>query len=103
MIVHLDINDLIMGWSVLLVSFICISSFGALLRFDVDGLKEVHSKFFSTLKNTYNFFAIYANADNIDPREFNVDYNSRTEIDKWLLSKYNNLVKYVNTEMDIII
>lgn len=65
------------------------------LKFDVEGLKEVHSKFFSTLKNTYNFFALYANTDEIDPREFEVDYKDIAEIDKWLLSKYNKLVKTV--------
>ena len=64
-------------------------------KFDIDGLKEVNSKFFSTLKNTYNFFAIYANTDGIDPREFNIPYEKRSEIDKWLLSKYNKLVKNV--------
>ncbi len=66
-------------------------------RFDVEGLKEVHSKFFNTLKNTYNFFSLYANTDNVDPRTFNVSYEDREEIDKWLLSKYNKLIKYVTT------
>lgn len=70
------------------------------IKFDEDGLKEVYSKFISTLKNTYNFFAIYANTDDIDPRTFNVKYEKRPEIDKWLLSKYNKLVlnvtKYMN-------
>ena len=65
------------------------------LKFDETGLKEVHSKFFSTLKNTYSFFSLYANTDNVDPRCFDVSYNDREEIDKWLLSKYNKLVKYV--------
>lgn len=65
------------------------------IRFDIDGLKEVYSKFFNTLRNTYNFFALYANTDNLDPREFNVSYENREEIDKWLLSKYNVLVKEV--------
>ena len=70
------------------------------LKFDEEGVKEVISKFFSTLKNTYNFFAIYANADNIDPKDFNIPYNSRTEIDKWLLSKYNKLVSSVTKYME---
>ena len=70
------------------------------LKFDVDGVKEVISKFFSTLRNTYNFFAIYANADKIDPRDFNIPYNKRTEIDRWLLSKYNKLVDNVTKYMD---
>jgi isoleucyl-tRNA synthetase len=64
-------------------------------KFDVEGLKEVYSKFFNTLKNTYNFFALYANTDNVDPREFNVNYEDREEIDKWLISKYNKLLKIV--------
>ena len=64
------------------------------IKFDEEGLKEVHSKFFNPLKNSYNFFAIYANADNIsDISTCQVDYKDRDEIDKWLLSKYNNLVK----------
>ena len=65
------------------------------LKFDLDGLKEVHSKFFNPLKNTYNFFSIYANADNIDPRDFKLNYESLEIIDKWLLSKYNKLIKEV--------
>ena len=70
------------------------------LKFDEEGVKEVISKFFSTLKNTYNFFAIYANADNIDPKDFNIPYDLRTEIDKWLLSKYNKLVSSVTKYME---
>ncbi len=70
------------------------------LKFDEDGIKEVNSKFFSTLKNTYTFFQLYANTDNLDPREFHVAYEDLEEIDKWLLSKYNKLVKYVTQSMD---
>ena len=70
------------------------------IKFDEDGLKDVYSKFISTLKNTYNFFAIYANTDDIDPRTFNVKYEKRPEIDKWLLSKYNKLVLNVTKYMD---
>ncbi|KNZ42208.1 isoleucine--tRNA ligase [Acetobacterium bakii] len=70
-------------------------------RFDIKGLKEVQSKFFNTLKNTYNFFALYANTDKIDPREFFVPYEERPEIDAWILSKYNRLVKEVRSEMEI--
>ncbi|WP_308533509.1 isoleucine--tRNA ligase [uncultured Peptoniphilus sp.] len=69
-------------------------------KFDEDGLKEVESKFFRSLRNTYNFFSLYANTDNIDPREFNVSYEVRDEIDKWLLSKYNKLLKNVKEDMD---
>ncbi len=65
------------------------------LRFDINGLKEVYSKFFNPLKNTYSFFALYANTDNIDINNCNVSYEEREEIDRWLLSKYNKLLKYV--------
>jgi len=70
------------------------------LRFDENGVKEVNSKFFSTLKNTYNFFAMYANLDNIDPKEYEIEYKDLEEIDKWLISKYNKLVKEVTNYMD---
>ncbi len=65
------------------------------LKFDEDGLKEVYSKFFNPLKNTYNFFSMYATTDNIDINECNVAIKDREEIDKWLLSKYNSLLKVV--------
>ncbi len=70
------------------------------LKFDEDGIKEVQSKFFNTLKNTYTFFEMYANTDKVDPRKFEVDYEELEEIDKWLLSKYNKLVKYMTNAMD---
>ena len=70
------------------------------LKFDEDGIKEVSSKTFGTLKNTYTFFQMYANADNLDPRDFKVEYKDLEEIDKWLLSKYNKLVDYVTKSMD---
>ena len=70
------------------------------LKFDEDGIKEVNSKFINTLKNTYTFFEMYANTDGVDPRSFEVDYKDLEEIDKWLLSKYNNLIKNVTTYMD---
>ena len=65
------------------------------LKFDEEGLKEVHSKFFNPFKNTYSFFQMYANTDGIDISECNVAYENREEIDKWLLSKYNKLLKKV--------
>ena len=71
------------------------------LKFDVEGLKEVHSKFFNPLRNSYNFFAIYANADKItDINTCRVAYKDREDIDKWLLSKYNKLVKEVTDSYD---
>ena len=70
-------------------------------RFDIDGLKEVQSKFFSTIKNIYNFFILYANTDDIDIKSFDVPYEQRSELDRWLLSKYNNLVDYVTKQFDV--
>ena len=71
------------------------------LKFDVEGIKDINSKFFNTLKNTYTFFEMYANTDEVDPRTFDVDYKDLEDIDKWLLSKYNNLVKDVTEVMDV--
>lgn len=69
-------------------------------KFDEDGLIDVVSKFFGTLKNIYNFFVLYANMDEIDPREFDVPYADRPELDRWILSKYNQLIKDVTEYMD---
>ena len=70
-------------------------------KFDEDGLREVESKFFRSLRNIYNFFSLYANTDGIDPRDMNVDEKDYTLIDKWFISKYNSLVKSVNEDMEI--
>ena len=70
------------------------------LKFDEDGVKEMLFKFFSTLKNTYTFFEMYANADNLDPRAFEVKYKDLDQIDKWLISKYNSLIKNVTESID---
>ncbi len=70
-------------------------------RFDEDGLKEVLSKYFGTVKNVYTFFALYANTDSIDPSEFFVEYKDRPELDRWIVSKFNNLVKYVRESMNV--
>ncbi len=65
------------------------------LKFDINGLKEVYSKFFNPLKNTYNFFSLYANTDNINIDDCNVSLNDREEIDKWIISRYNSVLKTV--------
>lgn len=70
------------------------------LKFDEEGIKEVQAKFFNTLKNTYTFFQMYANTDKVDPTKFKVKYSNLEEIDKWLISKYNNLVKNVTDAME---
>lgn len=69
-------------------------------KFDEDGLVEIISKFFGTLKNVYHFFVLYSNQDDINPKEFFVDYKKRPELDRWILSKYNRLVRDVKEEMD---
>ena len=69
-------------------------------KFDEDGLIEVVSKFFGTLRNVYNFFVLYSNQDNLDPASLDVPYADRPELDRWIISKYNNLIKAVTAEMD---
>ncbi|MDD2217895.1 MAG: isoleucine--tRNA ligase, partial [Eubacteriales bacterium] len=69
-------------------------------KFDEDGLIDVVSKFFGTLRNVYNFFVLYSNQDGIEPKSLNVDYDKRPELDKWVLSKYNNLVNDVINNME---
>ncbi|MCR4722289.1 MAG: isoleucine--tRNA ligase [Eubacteriales bacterium] len=68
-------------------------------RFDEEGLKEVISKFFTTFKNSYSFFALYANADGINPKEF-LDTPLKEDIDLWMMSVYNSLVKEVAADME---
>lgn len=70
-------------------------------KFDEEGLIEVASKFFGTLKNVYNFFTLYANTDNIDVASFNVPAEERPELDQWILSKLNNLIKGVNADLEV--
>ena len=65
------------------------------LKFDEEGVKEIYSKYISTLKNTYSFFQMYANADHVDPREYDIPVSDREDIDKWLISKLNKLVRDV--------
>ena len=69
-------------------------------KFDEDGLIDVVSKFFGTLKNVYNFFVLYSNQDDMDPAALDVPYENRPELDRWILSKYNQLVKDVTEYMD---
>ena len=65
------------------------------LRFDVNGVDEVRRKFFGTLYNTYSFFALYANIDGFDPKAEAVPMSERPEIDRWVISLLNTLVKDV--------
>lgn len=66
------------------------------IKFDIDGMDEVRRKFFGTLYNTYSFFALYANVDGFDYSEPDVPLKERPEIDRWILSLLNTLVKDVD-------
>lgn len=70
-------------------------------KFDEEGLKEIVSKFFGTLKNVYNFFVLYSNQDEIDPASLKVEYADRPELDRWIISKYNALINSVRSSMDV--
>ncbi|MBX2934759.1 MAG: isoleucine--tRNA ligase, partial [Ferruginibacter sp.] len=95
--------------------FVTIDSFGAdatrwylitnaspwdSLKFDVEGIKEVQRKFFGTLYNTYQFFALYANVDGFSFKENYIPVNERPEIDQWILSSLNSLIKNVQHNFD---
>ena len=66
------------------------------LKFDLEGIAEVRRKFFGTLYNTYSFFALYANLDNFNYSEAEIPLNERPEIDRWILSELNTLIKTVD-------
>jgi isoleucyl-tRNA synthetase len=70
------------------------------LKFDEEGVKEVRRKFFGTLYNTYNFFALYANVDGFTYSEDTIPMNERPEIDRWIISALNSLVKQVKNCLD---
>ena len=70
------------------------------LKFDTDGVLEVSRKFFGTLYNTYSFFALYANVDGFDRDATQVPMSERPEIDRWIISLLNTLVKTVRAELD---
>ena len=70
------------------------------LKFDLEGIEEVRRKFFGTLYNTYSFFALYANLDGFAYAEADIDYKDRPEIDRWILSELNTLVKEVEAALD---
>jgi isoleucyl-tRNA synthetase len=70
------------------------------MKFDVEGIREVQRKLFSTLYNTYNFFAMYANLDNFSFKEAYIPLEQRPEIDRWIISLLNTLVKEVTAYFD---
>lgn len=70
------------------------------LKFDIAGIQEVQRKFFGTLYNTYQFFALYANVDGFAFKEDYISIEQRPEIDRWILSSLNTLVKNATAAMD---
>ena len=70
------------------------------LKFDVDGVDEVRRKFFGTLYNTYSFFALYANVDGFTGQEPEIPVAERPEIDRWIISLLNTLVKSVTDSLE---
>ncbi len=66
------------------------------LKFDVEGVAEVQRKFFGTLYNTYAFFALYANIDRFDYSQPDVPFAERPELDRWILSELNTLIRTVD-------
>ncbi|NCX96419.1 MAG: isoleucine--tRNA ligase, partial [Chitinophagia bacterium] len=70
------------------------------LKFDAEGIQEVQRKFFGTLYNTYQFFALYANVDGFCFQEAYIPVAERPEMDKWILSSLHSLVQYVTEKYD---
>ena len=70
------------------------------LKFDVDGVDECRRKFFGTLYNTYSFFALYANIDGFTGREAEIPVEKRPEIDRWILSELNTLIRDVTASLE---
>ena len=70
------------------------------LKFDIEGIKEVQRKFFGTLYNTYQFFSLYSNVDGFNYGEADVPFHERPEIDRWILSSLQSLIKQVTQYME---
>lgn len=70
------------------------------LKYDDNGVRETARKFFATLYNTYSFFALYANVDGFDPEAPQVPVAERPEIDRWIISLLNTLIKNVEASLD---
>lgn len=66
------------------------------IKFDLKYINDINRKFFGTLYNAYSFFSLYANIDNFKYKENNIPLNERIEIDQWILSKLNNLIKKID-------
>lgn len=69
-------------------------------RFDDKAVNEYQRKFMGTLWNTYAFYVLYANIDNFNPMDYKLEYSKLAPMDKWILSKLNSLVKYVDKSLE---
>ncbi|MDC0162714.1 isoleucine--tRNA ligase [Flavobacteriaceae bacterium] len=70
------------------------------LKFDQEGVAEVKRKFFGTLQNIYSFFSLYANIDNFEYKEAKINIDERPELDRWILSELNTLIKTVDDNLE---
>ena len=70
------------------------------LKFDINGVQEVQRRFFGTLQNTYAFFALYANLDEFNWKEKQIDLRKRTESDRWILSRLNTVILQTDAAFD---
>ncbi len=69
-------------------------------RFYEEAVNEVQRKFMGTLKNAYAFYVLYANIDNFNPKEYSLEYAKLNVMDKWILSKLNTLIKFVDDSLN---
>ncbi|MDI3533749.1 MAG: isoleucyl-tRNA synthetase [Thermosediminibacterales bacterium] len=69
-------------------------------RFYKEAVREAQRKFLNTLYNVYSFFTLYANIDGFDPREYEMPVEKRAEIDRWLISRLNNVIKGIRKSLD---
>lgn len=70
------------------------------LKFDLEGIKEVQRKFFGTIYNTYQFYALYANVDHFHNQDEYIPVNERTELDRWIISELHSLIAKVTTDLN---
>jgi isoleucyl-tRNA synthetase len=69
-------------------------------KFDKKGVQEIQNKFFGTLKNVYSFYVTYANIDKFDASEYEISNQKKAEIDRWIISRLNSLIKTVTLNMN---
>jgi isoleucyl-tRNA synthetase len=69
------------------------------LKFDEEGVAEIKRKFFGTLENIYSFFSLYANIDGFEYKEDHIDIKTRPELDRWIISELNSLIRQVDSDL----